>query len=160
MMKEWNHLGGIYRAWHSAIILYHIMELARTLTDHYFFTVSGKDLNAIAPVKATLWRFSMQICHIIIRGPILVSVVASLKLWTLIPLVLWGLINLATAKCFLKTDWNKEIYTACAGILAPTAFISRHTLKRRKRSGPNIWRSYTRCNAVLFFFFTTIFSLD
>ena len=89
-----NHLGGIYRAWHSAIILYHIMELARTETLHYFFTVSGKDLNgtlallihgtvliklfaAKAPVKATLWRFSMQICHIIIRGPILLAVVCS-----------------------------------------------------------------------------------
>jgi len=160
MIKEWSHLGGIYRAWHSAIILYHIMELARTLTLHFFFTVSGKYLNATAPVKATLWRFSMQICHIIIRGPILLAVVAILKIGTLVYLFLWVLINWATAKWLLKTDWNKEIYAACAGILAPTAFISRHTLKQRKRSGPNIWKCYTRCNAVLFFLFTTIVCLD
>ena len=97
-MLHRNHSGGVYQAWHLSLILYHILELARALTGHYFFTVSGKDLNgkilglhehcslssepeqikliaAIASVKATLWRFSMQLCHIVIRGPILVSVV-------------------------------------------------------------------------------------
>ena len=37
-----------------------------------------KLLTAIAPVKTTLWRYSMQICHIVIRLPILVSAVCSL----------------------------------------------------------------------------------
>jgi len=107
-------------------------------------------------VKSTLWRFSMQICHILIRGTILISVVASLKLWTLFPLVLWFLISLATANCVLKTDRIKEVFTACAGIFAPTAFISRHTLSRRTKRGPEIWKTYARCNAVLFFLFTSL----
>ena len=40
-----NHSGGIYRTLHCLLITYHIFELARALTLHYFFTVSGKDLN-------------------------------------------------------------------------------------------------------------------
>ena len=44
-MLHRNHSGGIYQAWHLSLILYHILELARALTGHYFFTVSGKDLN-------------------------------------------------------------------------------------------------------------------
>ena len=47
-----NHSDGIYRVGHTTLILYHILELARALTSHYFFTVSGKDLNGSLK---TLW---------------------------------------------------------------------------------------------------------
>ena len=56
-----NHSDGIYRVGHTTLILYHILELARALTSHYFFTVSGKDLNG---TLKTGWPWLYQIITI------------------------------------------------------------------------------------------------
>ena len=56
-----NHSDGIYRVGHTTLILYHILELARALTSHYFFTVSGKDLNGSLK---TLWPWLYPIITI------------------------------------------------------------------------------------------------
>lgn len=37
--------------------------------------------------------------------------------------------NLGLASCLLKTDGSKHLWTACAGILLPNAFISRDTVE-------------------------------
>ena len=37
--------------------------------------------------------------------------------------------NLGLASCLIKTDGSKHLWTACAGILLPNAFISRDTVE-------------------------------
>ena len=37
--------------------------------------------------------------------------------------------NLGLASCLLRTDGSKHLWTACAGILLPNAFISRDTVE-------------------------------
>ena len=45
------------------------------------------------------------------------------------------LTNLALATCLLKTDGSKHLWTACAGVLLPNAFISRDTVEVRNIFG-------------------------
>jgi len=151
LMVLWFQQNSFNHVYQTLLIFFNVIMMAKTLTDNYFFVISGKNLSGEASYLHVGTKNVLNVTHILIQGFIVALMGAYLKAWSLVPGTLWILLNWAAAKCCLKTHWNKEVYTALAGLLAPTAFISRHTISKRHTKATTMWRRYSRWNAVIFF---------
>ena len=82
-----------------------------------------------APYCRLLARLFLNLLHIACRGTVLALLAAYLHYLSLAFIGLMVVTNLGLASCLLKTDGSKHLWTACAGILLPNAFISRDTVE-------------------------------
>ena len=65
----------------------------------------------------------------------------------------------ATSSLIIRTSIIVNKRNSFPGIFAPTAFISRHTLSRRTKRGPEIWKTYTRFHLQFNFIWSIVGSM-
>eukprot|EP00092_Neocalanus_flemingeri_P018655 GFUD01020201.1.p1 GENE.GFUD01020201.1~~GFUD01020201.1.p1 ORF type:complete len:418 (+),score=85.94 GFUD01020201.1:366-1619(+) len=156
LMIEWSQHDddAVYHIYQPLVMAINVLMLSKSQVDQFFFVVSGKDLNAVAPVRDTLNRYLTTIFHVVIRGFIISLLAIYMKLYALIPLALLTIFNFLAAKIILKTHIDKVIFTTFAAIAVPTCFISRDTILASSDStkGPRLWRKFAKTNSIIFFF--------
>ena len=85
------------------------------------------------------------------RGTVLALLAAYLHYLSLAFIGLMILTNLGLASCLLRTDGSKHLWTACAGVLLPNAFISRDTVEIIGRQKTReLFRRFYKVNSLVF----------
>ena len=87
------------------------------------------DISEHTPYCRLILRLFLNLLHIACRGTVLALLAAYLHYLSLAFMVAMVVTNLGLASCLLRTDGSKHLWTACAGILLPNAFISRDTVE-------------------------------
>ena len=87
------------------------------------------DISEHTPYCRLISRLFLNLLHIACRGTVLALLAAYLHYLSLAFMVAMVVTNLGLASCLLRTDGSKHLWTACAGILLPNAFISRDTVE-------------------------------
>ena len=147
--------------------------ISKSCADHHYFESSGKSVmgrlhcltrfkiihfvSERAPYCQLIMRMFLNILHIICRG-IVISLLASyLQYFSVALISLMIVINYIVSNIMIKTDGSKHFWTAFAGVLLPTCFISRDTVELEGRDKVrSLFKSYYKVNSLIFMFFVGI----
>ena len=105
------------------------MDIPCSLDLATIYHVKVVNISEHAPYCRLLARLFLNLLHIVCRGTVLALLAAYLHYLSLAFIGLMVVTNLGLASCLIKTDGSKHLWTACAGILLPNAFISRDTVE-------------------------------
>ena len=104
-----------------------------------------------SPYCQLISRLFLNLLHIVCRGTVLALLAAYLHYLILAFIGLMILTNLGLASCLLRTDGSKHLWTACAGVLLPNAFISRDTVEVIGRQKTReLFREFYKLNSLVF----------
>jgi hypothetical protein len=125
VMITWRYSSLPYHSYQLTSMVISSLILAKTCTDHHYFTASGKNVNVNVPYCEMITRIFFNLLHILLRGFILALLASYLHFFSLLLLFLMIVANLIVAPFVLKTSWNKHIMTAFSAIILPNCFMAR-----------------------------------
>lgn len=152
MMITWySNNDVLYHSYQLTSVCLSTLIIAKTCADHHYFEISGKSVKERSPYCQLISRLFLNLLHIACRGTVLALLAAYLHYLSLAFIGLMILTNLGLASCLLRTDGSKHLWTACAGVLLPNAFISRDTVEVIGRQKTReLFRRFYKVNSLVF----------
>eukprot|EP00090_Calanus_glacialis_P035628 TRINITY_DN6077_c0_g1_i1.p1 TRINITY_DN6077_c0_g1~~TRINITY_DN6077_c0_g1_i1.p1 ORF type:complete len:392 (-),score=28.86 TRINITY_DN6077_c0_g1_i1:64-1182(-) len=156
LMLEWYHHNGFYHVYQPVSIGVSLLFLAKHETDHFFFEISGKDVNATFPYRKATKKFLFNLYHISVRVACISILCAYLKVWQVVFCAAMVASLFILASCTMNTYVKKNFFTSFAGIVVPSgAFLSRETFLNRYVAEAR-FRRFARGNALIFAVLTAV----
>ena len=120
--------------------------LAKVSKDHHYYESSAKE--GVPRFCATLGLQFMYYVQIVSRCFVTALLMAYLRFWALIPLIVFLLVNGLMTK-ILRTDHSKNVWTTFSSIITPVGFMSKDDVNELTNPSRRFHYFY-KSNAVLF----------
>lgn len=156
LMQEWYRHDGFYHIYQPVSIGVSLLFLAKHVSDHYFWVVSGKDLEARFSYREATKKCIFNIYHISVRVVCISLLCSYLKIWQVVFCGAMVLSLFILASSTMNTYVKKNFFTSFAGIVVPSgAFLSRETFLNRYVAEAR-FRRFARGNSLIFAVLTAL----
>jgi len=124
MMITWTTTGNNYLQLATAISS--LLMLSKVSKDHHYYDLSGK--TQLPRNLKSIFPHFVYLMVIASRTFVIALCIAYARFWSVLPLFVYSVLNGITAKCTLKTNPGKNLWTTVTSVIAPTCYVARDDL--------------------------------